>query len=250
MIELGKVDDYREKLREIKDVEGYLLEESRLPGPRANLELAFAYAQEGDTEKFLEYAGLDAEEAPQNTRKEFLAFCGTLGLGYHLAQNPEYISILREKSSDPRWRIREAVALGLQRWGREHPIELMHLMFEWAEGSSLERRAVVAAICEPEVLKSIEPASRVFDLLDHVTSSIMGTETRDEGFVALRKALGYGWSVAVSVHPAMGKTRMEHWIISNDRDIRWVMKQNLKKKRMARMVNEWVSEQLDKLSKS
>ena len=49
---------------------------------RANLELAFAFALEGDTQQFIEYAGLDAELAPQNTKMEFLAFCSTMGFGY------------------------------------------------------------------------------------------------------------------------------------------------------------------------
>jgi hypothetical protein len=74
---MGKIDEYRVELRKRDDVKEYLLEESRLPGPRANLELAFAYVLEGDTQQFMEYAGLDSGQAPQNTKIEFLAFCGT-----------------------------------------------------------------------------------------------------------------------------------------------------------------------------
>ncbi len=121
-------------------------------------------------------------------------------------------------------------------------------MFDWVSGTSLEKRAAIAAICEPEVLKNLRPVSRVFDLLDYVTSSIEGTKIRDEGFTALRKALGYGWSVAVSVHPSIGKPRMERWIDIEDRDISWVMRQNLGKKRLARMDKKWVSAQLEILN--
>ena len=70
---------------------------------------------------------------------------------------------------------------------------------------------------------------------------------RDESFNALRKSLGYCWSVAVVAHPTMGKPRMEQWIGSGDRDVRWVMKQNLGKKRLTRMDDQWVVEQLKKL---
>lgn len=39
---MGKVDDYRKTLIKLSDWDSYLLEESCLPGPRANLELAEA----------------------------------------------------------------------------------------------------------------------------------------------------------------------------------------------------------------
>jgi hypothetical protein len=37
---MSKIEVYREKLRQLGDWESYLLSESRLPGPRANLELS------------------------------------------------------------------------------------------------------------------------------------------------------------------------------------------------------------------
>ena len=63
----------------------------------------------------------------------------------------------------------------------------------------------------------------------------------------LRKGLAYGWSVAVAAQPAIGKPRMEKWIVSEDPDIRWIMKQNLKKKRLSRMDESWVQTQLKAL---
>lgn len=83
---MSKVAEYREILRELDLWDAYLLEESKLPGPRANLELAFAVAQEGDESRFLRYADLDELEAPANSQLEFLAFCGVLGLGYLAAR--------------------------------------------------------------------------------------------------------------------------------------------------------------------
>ena len=116
---MGKIDDYREQLKTLDDWDAFLLAESRLPGPRANLELAFATAGEGTDAQFLRLAALDPEQAPQNTPEEFLAFCGVLGLGYLAARGEgANFSLLRQKASDPRWRVREAVALGLQEYGR------------------------------------------------------------------------------------------------------------------------------------
>jgi hypothetical protein len=33
---------------------------------------------------------------------------------------------------------------------------------------------------------------------------------------------------------------MEHWLSSPDKDVRWIMKENLKKNRLAKMDRGWV----------
>ena len=150
---MGKVMEYREKLSTLDSWDAYLMQESRLPGPRANLELAFAVAQVGSEDQFLRYAVLDSGAAPANTQEEFLSVCGVVGLGYLAARGEgEYFSMLRRSASDSRWRIREAVALGLQEYGRAALDPLLELMEEWSKGTPLERRAVVATLCEPCLL--------------------------------------------------------------------------------------------------
>ena len=105
----------------------------------------------------------------------------------------------------------------------------------------LEQRAAVAALCEPDLLREEAQVERVFQILDTVTASLERVEDRrSEEFRVLRKGLGYCWSVAVAAFPEMGKIRMERWFESDDGDVRWVMKENLKKKRLARMDAEWV----------
>jgi hypothetical protein len=47
-----KKDVYREKLRTLDNWDSYLLEESGLPGPRGNIELAQAVADEGNLTLF------------------------------------------------------------------------------------------------------------------------------------------------------------------------------------------------------
>lgn len=249
---MGKVEAYRAQLRAMDTWDDFLLRESRLPGPRANLELAFAVAEEGDQELFLRLAALGSEEAPQNTAGEFLAFCGVLGLGYLAASGSGlHFSLLRQKAADPRWRIREAVALGLQQYGRSSIKQLLALMTEWSQGTLLEKRAVVATLCEPDLLQSAGDAGRIVQILDQITASILGEEDRRaEAFKVLRKALAYGWSVTVAAHPATGKPRMARWIAHSDPDIRWIMRQNLMKKRLSRMDAAWVQAQLDALEGS
>lgn len=240
---MGKVEEYRQVLRSLDEWQDYLLQESRLPGPRGNIELAQAVAEEGDEALFERLLAFDAERAPANTPGEFLAFCGALGLGRSLAEGRlDLLEKLRACASDPRWRMREAVAMALQRWGAADMEALLAEMERWSGGNPLEQRAVAAGLCEPNLLHVAEHTLRVLDLLDEITASLERQEYRkDEAFKALRKGLGYCWSVAVVAHPDAGKVRMERWFASEDRDVRWVMKENLKKKRLARMDAEWVA---------
>ena len=83
---MTKADDYRTKLRTLVDWDSYLLKESGLPGPRGNIELAQAVADEGDRQLFQRYITYTAAEAPVNSPYEFLAFCGIVGLGQLLAE--------------------------------------------------------------------------------------------------------------------------------------------------------------------
>jgi hypothetical protein len=246
---MAKVEQYRETLRTLDAWDTFLMQESRLPGPRANLELAFAVALEGTGERFLRYASLDPEQAPSNTPEEFLAFCGVLGLGYLDARGEgEHWAMLRDRASDPRWRIREAVALGLQRYGQVSIEQLLDVMQVWSRGTLLEKRAVVAALCEPSLLADREHAGRILDLLEAITASILEEgDRRSEDFRVLRKGLAYGWSVAVAAQPSIGKPRMEKWIGPQDSDIQWMMKRNLAKKRLVKMDEAWVQAQLEAL---
>lgn len=58
---------------------------------------------------------------------------------------------------------------------------------------------------------------------------------KDEDFRALRKGMAYCWSVAVTSCPEQGVPRFERWLESVDPDLRWILRENLKKKRLARL---------------
>jgi hypothetical protein len=64
--------------------------------------------------------------------------------------------------------------------------------------------------------------------------------TKDESFKVLRQGMGYCWSVAVAALPDVGKPMMEKWLSSPDQDVRWIMKENLKKNRLVKMDADWV----------
>jgi len=202
----------------------------------------------------------------------FLVFCGVVGLGASLrgaafatkqspahggdcfantARNDSLLQTLRASASDPRWRIREAVAMALQRWGDADMAGLLAEMSDWARGNSWEQRAAAAALCEPRLLKNGDHAAAVLRILDEITARLARPAARPLGFSetlrvsdahkTLRQGLGYCWSVAVVALPGAGKPLMEKWLASPDPDIRWIMRENLKKKRLARMDAAWVT---------
>ncbi|MDD2620913.1 MAG: hypothetical protein PHC92_09635 [Syntrophomonadaceae bacterium] len=239
---MKKVEEYIQKLRGTKDWNTFLMEESCLPGPRANLELAEAVALSGKEALFLELLCFTHEKAPVNTPQEFIHFCGTLGLGKLISQGKnEYFETLRLLASDPRWRTREAVAMALQTYGEDHMEDLIKEMEKWSEGNHYEKRAAAAALCEPKLLKQEAQASKVLCLLDRITEAMSKEQDRkEESYIALKKGMAYCWSVAVVGNPDEGKSFIEKWFESTDKDIRWIMKENIKKKRLEKIGSQWV----------
>jgi hypothetical protein len=238
---MSKIEAYKESLRSVKDLDEYLLKESGLPGPRGNIELGQAVADVGDEKLFKRLIGFTAEKAPVNSPYEFLAFCGTVGMGRLLAEgHREALEILKDQASDSRWRVREAVAMALQRYGMADMGGLVDAMGIWSSGSMLEQRAAAAALCEPALLKDKQQVIEVLKILDKITSSLAASKDRkSDDFKALKKGLSYCWSVAVSASPDEGKRMMEKWLTSDDKDIKAIMKENLKKNRLTRMDPAW-----------
>ncbi|NLG26663.1 MAG: hypothetical protein GX557_02050 [Chloroflexi bacterium] len=249
---MGRVEQYRATLRSLGDWLPCLRSESHLPGPRGNLELAEAVALEGDERLYRTLLTFRADVAPVNTPDEFLFFCGVLGLGVLLAAgNAATLPELRRHANDPRWRTREAVAMALQRYGRADWTALYAEMRLWAGGSLLERRAAVAALCEPDLLADAHRGRAVLQLLDRVTRSLLAEpERRSEAFGALRRGLGYCWSVAMVASPEDGKAAFEALCPCEDRDVRWVLRENLKKNRLLELDAAWVAELSGRLGKA
>lgn len=239
---MTRKEEYQARLKSLKSWDSYLLKNSGLPGPRGNIELAQAVAEEGSPTLFFRYLANGPTSAPANSPREFLAFCGVLGLGRLLAEGSrDTLETLRSFASDPRWRVREAVAMALQRYGDADMRSLLAEMRLWARGDRLEQRAAAAALCEPRLLHEPRHARATLEILDAITRTMESAkDRRTDAFLVLRKGLGYCWSVAASSFPADGQPRMERWIKSTDPDVRWIMKENLKKQRLARVDPTWV----------
>jgi len=244
-----KVDEHALALRELDDPEPYLLEHSGLPGPRGNLELARAAADVRSPEELRRWASLDPGVAPTGGAEEFLVFCGVVGLGRLLAEGDAKALVeLRGHANDPRWRVREAVAMALQRWGGENFDALAVTMAEWASGSLLERRAAGAAVCEPALLTDPARVEAALAVLTEATAGLAAAdsaERRSYEYKALRKGLGYCWSVAVAAAPETARPAFEALVAraaaSDDRDLLWVARENLRKHRLERLHSDWVA---------
>jgi hypothetical protein len=241
-----KTDDYRLKLKELRNWKSFLLKNSGLPGPRGNLELAKVVAEEGTKLQFEEFLSLQANE---NTPEVFVVFCGIVGLGKLAAQGEyQFLIPLRSYASDPRWRIREGVATALQSIGDKDMNLLLKEMQVWSLGNWYEKRAAAAALAEPRLLKEPKVVKEVLKILNQITEKVDSAGSlKDESFKVLRQGLGYCWSVAVAAQPKEGKTVMEKWLISKNPDIRWIMKENLKKNRLIKMDPVWVKSCQSKL---
>jgi hypothetical protein len=238
-----KTDQYRETLRGLNEWEPFLLENSGLPGPRGNLELAQAVADEASPALLRRLAAYGPDRAPTGTAEEFLPVCGVVGMGRLLAEGDHAaLRVIRRAASDPRWRLREAAAMALQRLGDRDMQALFRAAEPWVEGNLLERRAVAAALCEPRLLRDERDAARVLAILDRITASLgKVAERKSEEFRVLRQGLGYCWSVAVAAAPDDGKRVMARWFRSEDPDVLWIMRENLGKDRLARLDPAWVA---------
>ncbi len=241
------------------DLLAYLVAGSCLPGPRANLELAEAFS--GTVQEFaivdsddlrllwdlcVELACVSPEDAPSGDPHEFLGFCGVRGIGAIGSVSPGCVGAalthLAEASLDPRWRIREAVAMGLQDLlSRQRDTAVTELEV-WVEGGSwLAMRAAIAGIAEPDLLDEPDLAEAALRFHRKILIRIYtAEERRSEAFRALRKSLGYTHSVVIAALPTPGFEYLRQLATLDDQDIRWIVRENLKKNQLEKQYPETV----------
>ena len=231
---MGRREEYRAQLRALQpaDWEPYLRTHSGLPGARANLELAQAVADE---------AGPGQLDRLLASDEDYLVLCATIGLGRLLADGAgDVAERLRSYATDARWRVREGVAMGLQRLGDANLPRLLDLADCWArDPHPLVQRAAVAGICEPRFLARPGAATRAIEMCERLTQQIAARPRgeRNGGAVrTLRQALGYCWSVGVAADPDFGLPRFQRLSASDDPDVAWIARENAKKARLANLL--------------
>jgi len=222
-------------------VPGFLSSHSGLPGPRANLSLADSFAAQAPASLVWELA-----QSPD----EYLAFCGTEGLGRLMLEDPavrpEALTALRGAAADERWRVREGAARALQLVG-DDDAELLHEVIEDWSGreDAWLARAAVAAICEPRLLQTRDAQDLALRVCDRSTALLLsGARLAEEPVRAreahrvLRQALGYGWSVAIAASPEAGLAAFRALSGSENPDARWIVRSNLTKARLRSVLAE------------
>jgi hypothetical protein len=243
------VDEFL-KTGDERELTQYLISKSNLPGPRGNLELANAFVDlievnflknpEGIWDLCIIAIEISSDKAPVNDPKEFLTFCGAYGLGaigsVSSSLFDKALFLLRELARDSRWRTREAVAMGLQKMLARKPEETLKALDCWIENSDwLVMRAVVAGVAEPRLLRNVHVVRKALEFHKKIFAKILAAKERKSNeFKALRKGLGYTFSVVIYGLPKEGFRLMHKIASSEDADILWIVKQNLRKNRLLR----------------
>jgi hypothetical protein len=218
---------------------------SGLPGPRANLGLAHRFADRARAtapwQRRAAMAVLAAwlRAAPEepDARSEYLAAVAALGAGALLAtvSDPEVTALLTSAAQDPRWRVRELAATGLQRvLAADWPRGLGQAR-TWLGAGPLLARAAVAGVAEPPLLHDPVHASDACAVVEEAVELLLAvpaSDRRDPDVRVLRKALGYAVSVVAAAHPDGGVPMLERLADSPDSDARWVVRENLTKARL------------------
>jgi hypothetical protein len=244
---MSKKEDLLHKLQPIlnnqKELEKFLVQNSNLPGPRANLELAFAFSEVfTDLDVLLEWLKITPDQADVNNPKSFLAFCSAVCLGkiYIKTKNQNLIEILKKLASDERWRMREAVVFAFQYIGEDNFEDLTVIFSKWIKVSdNFEKRAVLASLAHPKFLNK-KNAQFCFEI-----SEIILTEMDlENNFDVLKKGLSYSLSVYVAANPDFGFPFLKRWIGKN-KLIDKIIKENLKKNRLVKKYAEEVKNTLN-----
>jgi hypothetical protein len=237
-----------------RPLEFYLREQSHLPGPRANLELVndlshllavLAPVQSDNVHMLLNHLVHNHYKAIEsNTPDEFVMLCGVVAFGACAAKRPEWrgetVEFLDRCAASSSWRVREGVAIAFQRLLCTAPREILdHLTTLAYTGDYLQQRAAIAAIAEPGLLNTPDMVSEALNIqrmvLEHLHRAPAADRKR-ENFRALRKALGYTLSVVTAATPEDGFALMRMCAGWGDADVVWVLRENLKKKRLAKYV--------------
>jgi hypothetical protein len=174
---------------------------SGLPGQQANTELARAFAaavgamrlEQWQWDFLVQLAGTSPNKAPANTPPEFPVFCALLALAAHYGQGL------------PRPRRRSALA-ALREAALDPPL-----------------------LADPGfLLFAMETMSALLASVTHARPEERG----EEAFKVLRQGLGSSLGIVVTAAPGEGFALMRKCAAVQEPDMAWIIKENLRKKRL------------------
>jgi hypothetical protein len=245
-----------------RPLEFYLRDQSRLPGPRPNMELANDISNllavsvpryPENVRSLLNYfVNGDRKMVAGNTPSEFVMLCGVIAYGSCTAVYPswlpETLSLLDHYASSPYGRIREGVELAFRSLLEADPQDIMtHLMELAIQGSYLQQRVAIATVSEPVVLYTPDILIVALKMQRVVLERLhrASADSKNEAFRLLRRTLGYTLSVITAAAPEEGFALMKECAVWNDPNITWILRENLKKKRLAKFAQH--AEEVTKL---
>jgi hypothetical protein len=228
-----------------------LLSSSHLPGPRLNLgvvrELASAAGALAATgvgadglEALLDgWAAMGEDDAPGDQPAVILPCAAVAAYAEVATRRPEWwddeTAKLRRAAADGRWRVREVVAAALQRLLATDWVRALAELEPWAsDPDPLVVRAAAAGVAEPGLLDTALRAAQATDVQRLAVESFRNLAPparRSPDGRALRQALGYTLSVAAAA--SRDTSLLEELAATDDGDLRWIVAQNLRKRRLA-----------------
>ena len=132
--------------------------------------------------------------------------------------------------------------MGLQRMLPAAPQETIEFLIELAtKGNCFQQRASIATIAEPPLLQDhvlIDAALTIQGIVLGRFRELAKVDRKREDGRALRQALGYTLSVVTAATPEKGFALMRQCATWDDPDINWILRENLKKKRLAKFAED------------
>jgi hypothetical protein len=230
-----------------------LVRHSGLPGARLNLSLVGGFAAAAGEvacrpdppvvalEALLDrWAAMPEQQASVDRPEVILPCAAVAAYGEVGAVRPDWwedeVNKLGVAATDGRWRVREVVALALQRLLEADWDRTARVLLAWAAADDpLVVRAAVAAVAEPPLLASEArwaSAAQVQQRAVERLRAYPAQARRAPPVRVLRQALGFTVSVVVAASGDFAL--LEGMAASGDPDLRWVVRENLKRHRLRR----------------
>lgn len=244
---------------DIAALEDYLIDHSSLPGRRANLELIGAFADvvaalcsAPDVSLNRSYVSMewllmellnryppDVFGSDPDSPLQMPQLCAMVALGEWAVafRHIEFgAAALLGQAGSPLWRVREAVAMGVQRMlAAQWNSVIRRLNRRAIDATAWEWRAIVAGVAEPGLLTDLARALDALDLHSAALAYLRRLSPdarRGDPARVLRQALGYSISVVTAAAPAVGFAQMHAWAAWDDPDITRILRENTTKKRL------------------
>jgi hypothetical protein len=231
--------------RDTRALRDLLARGSGLPGPRINQALVDAFAEESRSRGaaadrlLVELASLDAFVAPGATPLEMLPVCGVAGAAARAAQDDAALerglALLHDRADDLRFRVRDAVALGLARIGARRGAALADAVASWMDGF-FHAAAVVRALADPAWLAALPKPEAAVARLDEAFELAHGAQrsaARYPGHKALVEALSASPRTLAERFGVPVFDLLERWAQVKDPVLREVVEKNLGGARLA-----------------